>query len=408
MKQLYSLLGGLLLTGMSLHAQITATQAAPAPAPCSTFENAATSTNWVPDPTNSVQFVNTNPLDGTTCVTLKDGPYGSWYRNSTDYNNLGQRFPRQCLCFDYFLINDGAHGSPTYYPTIYLTDGINTIAFVSSTAVTEGSGWISVCAPIEHCSGSTLPYNANGNWTMSAGMTCTDFNNVLDNVTSVAFLSDITSSPSEIMSIDNVCVKQCGKNCEFDFGLYTSFLTDGTAYAEINLTMIMNATYTIDWGDGTPPTSLTASHLYAGPGTYNVCVTMEIRTKDGAIVSICTKCMTFCYGEYYIKGDLPSKRKETPNMIVSMKDIQFDNESYLIYPNPSQDQATVEIELFEKEHVSVRIMDVLGKVLSETSGDYAAGGQKIKLNTEKLSAGVYTVEINIGGRVSSQKLSIAK
>jgi hypothetical protein len=410
MRQLYSLLGGLLLTGMSLHAQ-TASNAAPAPEPCFTFENAAASTNWVAEPTILVQFVNTNPLDGSTCVTLKDGPYGSIYSNIIDFKNIGQRFPGKCLCFDYYLINDGASGSPLFYPTVYLNDGVNTIAFVSSTAVTEGSGWISVCAPIEHCTGGALPGNANGSWTMSAGMTCTDFNNVLDNATMIYFPTDITSSPSEIMSIDNVCVKDC-KGCGLDFDLGAYIRSDGTADVWVSMNVIPNATYSVDWGDGSPVTVPFVSHTYNTAGTYNVCITMVVRKDDGTIINICKKCIAFCYAkisdEGDPKGDLPSKRKETPKMAFSLKDRKFDNENYLIYPNPSQDQATVEITLLEKDHVSVRIMDVLGKVVSEISGDYSAGGQKIKLNTEKLSTGVYNVEITVGDKTSIQKLSIAK
>lgn len=162
----------------------------------------------------------------------------------------------------------------------YLSDGVNTIAFVSSTPVTEGSGWISVCAPIEHCTSGTLPSNANGSWTMSSGMTCTDFNNVLDNVKTVSFPTDITSSPSEVMSIENVCVKNCGKGCQLDFDLSTYFKSDGTARGEVYLNyMVMNATYSVDWGDGAPSTSPFISHIYSVSGTYNVCVTMVIRTQ---------------------------------------------------------------------------------------------------------------------------------
>jgi hypothetical protein len=412
MKPLYNLLGGLLLTGMTLHAQTATTNPAAAAAPCSTFESAAASTNWVAETTIGVQFVNTNPLDGSTCVTLYDGPYGTWYSNSIDYTSLGQRFRGKCLCFDYFLIRDGGLGTP-FYPTVYLSDGVNTIAFVSSTPVTAGSGWISVCAPIEHCNGA-LPSNADGSWTIDPSLTCADFNNILDNVKTISFPTDITGSPSEVMSIDNVCVKDCGKGCQIDFDLNTSIKSNGTAVADVFLNyMVINASYSVDWGDGTPPSGPFVSHVYSTPGSYNVCVTMVVRTDDGGIISVCTKCVNFCFGKFYLSGGISDdggvlSRKEMPKMIMSMQKRKFDNESYLIYPNPSQDQATVEIMLLEKNRVSLRIMDVLGKVVSEASGDYNEGEQKIKLNTEKLPTGVYTVEINFGGRISTQKLSIAR
>jgi hypothetical protein len=411
MKKLWNLVGGLLLTGATLQAQHSASSAGVAP--CSTFESAATSTNWVADPTIGVQFINTNPWNGSTCVTLSDGPEGSLYSNSVDYKNLGQRFPGKCLCFDYFLIDDGDDYGLTlpYYPTVYLSDGINYIAFVSSTVVTEGSGWVSVCAPIGHCTGGALPGNSNGSWTMSAGMTCADFNNVLDHVKTVSFSTEIVDLPNEKMSIDNVCVKDCEKECDLDFHLTTTLKSDGNAIAQIGMnSMNMNANYMVNWGDGSPLNPSFGPHVYTAPGTYNVCVVMTMPSSGLEIPFQCKKCVTFCYGEFEggSKGDKALNKRETPKMTLPMKDPKFRNESYIIYPNPSQDHATVQLALVEKGRVAVRIMDVLGKVVSETSGDYSEGEQKIKLSTEKLPTGVYTVEINVGGRISTQKLSVAK
>lgn len=58
---------------------------------------------------------------------------------------------------------------------------------------------------------------------------------------------------------------------------------------------------------------------------------------------------------------------------MTMQERKYDHENYLIFPNPSQDRTTVEVALLEKKHVSIRIMDLLGKVVSEVSGDYNAG-----------------------------------
>lgn len=411
MKNLFNLVGALLLTGTALQAQ-NSPDNAPVP-PCSTFKSASASANWVAEPTIGVQFVNTNSLDGSTCVTLSDGPHGSWYSNSIDYVDLGLRFPGKCLCFDYFLIDDGDDYGLTLpvYPTIYLSDGVNYIAFVSSTPVTEGSGWVSVCAPIEHCTGGALPGNANGSWTMPAGMTCTDFNDLLDHAKTVSFSCEIVDLPNEKMSIDNVCVKNCARRCELDFYLNTTIKSDGTAIAEVGMnSMNMNASYTVDWGDGTPLSPSFGPHTYSSPGTYNVCVWMTIASGGLELPFTCTKCMTFCYGKFEggAGDDKPLNRKETPRMVLPMKDTKFMNEPYFIYPNPAQDHAMLQLALVEKGHVSVRIMDAMGRVLSETSGDYNAGTQQIKLSTEKLPAGIYTVEINTGGNISTQKLSVAK
>lgn len=412
MKKLHFLVAALILAGSALTAQNVALP--PQGAPCSTFENPNPAGNWITTDC-SASYTGSNPLDGSQCVILSDQSGGSWYTNSVDYNNLGRNYLNQCICFDYFLKDDGDPGTVSFNPTIYLSDGVNTIAFVSATAVTEGSGWIHVCAPIQHCTGSTLPSNTDGAWTMAAGLTCTDFNNVLDNVTSVSFPTDINSCPCEVMLIDNVCVKNCN-NCQTAFKLAVTFNSDGSSTADVFLnTTDPSATYQVDWGDLTPPSTLFVSHLYRRPGSYNVCVTEYINR-----VVVCRTCMTFCYkGEVQDGGgdggggvtptDPTSRLAATPSAPMrTLTDNKFNNEGFTIFPNPSKDFAEVQISLSKKEQVTIKVIDMYGKVVAETVGNYDLGGQKIKLNTEKLNTGIYTVEINIGGKMSTQKLSVSK
>ncbi|MES2132508.1 MAG: T9SS type A sorting domain-containing protein [Bacteroidota bacterium] len=403
MKKLYSLLGGLLLAGAALQAQTSAV--ALPQIPCSTFEDPNPAGNWFTT-ASSASYTGLNPLDGSQCVILSDQSGASYFSNNIDYNNLGQRYPNQCLCFDYFLQDDGDPGTISFNPTVYLTDGVNTIAFVSSTAVTEGSGWIHVCAPIEHCTGTTLPGNTDGNWILITGSTCTDFNAVLDNVTSIYFPTDITSCPCEKMSIDNVCVQNCG-GCNADFKLSVTFNPDGTATADVFLISTdPSATYVVDWGDGSPSSTPYVSHVYSTGGTYVVCITEYLKKEV-----ICKRCMTFCFRKPD-GSDGPVSRVSnatvSPVLIRTLTDNKFSDEGFAIYPNPSKDLATVKMNLSEKNKVSVKVIDLLGKIVAETTGNYESGTQEIKLNTEKLPTGIYNVEIMVGNKVSTQKLSISK
>lgn len=404
MKKLYSLAAGLLLAGATL-AQ-----------PCSTFDGSSPMGNWFLVNATAT-FGDTNPLDGTGCVHLYDGSGGSNIQNTTDYLNLGQKYVGQCLCFDYFLINDGGSGVP-FYPTIYVTDGVNTIGFVSSTAVTPGSGWIHVCAPIQHCTGS-LPSNSDGAWQIfSGGTTCADFNLVLDNSTTVYFPTDITSCPCEEMDVDNVCISNCGNQikCTADFVLKTG-ISSATGQANADVGIIApdpSANYVVDWGDGSPLTPPGTPHTYASPGTYVVCVTEYIQKQV-----ICRVCMPFCYGKATTDngtgtggGNPQSKTIQvTPVPEVNVRtlnDKKFENEGYAMYPNPSHDYTDLQMRFSKATRVSVKVTDVFGKVVAETSGMYDAGTQKIHINTERVGNGVYTVEINNGGRITTQKLSVSK
>jgi hypothetical protein len=68
---------------------------------------------------------------------------------------------------------------------------------------------VHVCAPIETCEGTDLPSNANGEWVMSAGSDCTDWNNLISNIDGIRFYLDLTSSPTEEYGYDNICIQDC-------------------------------------------------------------------------------------------------------------------------------------------------------------------------------------------------------
>lgn len=389
-----------------------------AQAPCSDF-NGTTSPlgNWHPDPVNSAvssSVGSPNTLDGSQYLILDDLSGGSWFVNTTDYKNLGQRFLGQCLYFDFYLEKDGGFNAPIH-PTIYIISGDKIITFVANITVTPNSGWVRVRAPIANATATSFPSNAEGTWSMVGTGTWTDFNNVMNNSTAVMISPDITSSPSERVYFDNICVKSCD-GCTADFKLDTSFASNSNA-ASVKLTLINpilvstpnnpGSTYTVNWGDGTSSPYIVSAltHNYSNPGTYTICVT----EKQGRL-TLCTRCFTFCYS----KASVPSKEINTVNTTP-----QFDiraigqaelstNNDYKLVPNPAKTYVDIQTNLSARGPVSVRIIDMSGKATLEKSETVDSGRQIIKLNTESLIQGTYIVEIKSGNKTSSQKLIISK
>ncbi|WP_222165206.1 T9SS type A sorting domain-containing protein [Edaphocola aurantiacus] len=398
MKKLYSLLAGLFFAGTSLYAQ-----------PCANFNNPTTpGANWVATGVTA-SFGDTNPLDGTTCVRLRDLPGYSRYTNSVDFTNIGQKFPGQCICFDFFLLDDGGYGG-VYHPFIILSDGTNEIMFTASTGVTKGNGWIHVCAPITFCTGSTMPSNSDGSWSMlTPGMTCADFNNVLSNAKTLSVTPDITSSPTEIVLFDNICVERCG-GCNTDFELKTSFSSvsnDATANVSL-LNMDPYSTYKVSWGDGGAFTTPYVSHLYTTPGSYTVCVMQQ---SPGELGIACSSCITFCYSGADRKQDAKTTKTTAIPDLKAIAEAEMktaNNDLYRIYPNPADGYTTVQLDLDAKATVSIKVKDMMGKVLNEVKGNYNEGRQQIRLNTEHLTPGAYNVEITVGEKITVQKLAISK
>ena len=80
-----------------------------------------------------------------------------------------------------------------------------------------------------------------------------------------------------------------------------------------------------------------------------------------------------------------------------------------IYPNPINESAQIEFTLLEQSNVSVGLFDLLGKkLISVYNGTMAAGSQNLVLHTDQLETGVYFVNIEVNGNITSKKVSVNK
>lgn len=88
---------------------------------------------------------------------------------------------------------------------------------------------------------------------------------------------------------------------------------------------------------------------------------------------------------------------EKPNTVVG----------FTVYPNPTNNSATVEYSLTTAQEVEIAITDVLGKTIVVEKGNKAPGKQSVKLtNTQLQSKGIYFVSIKSLDGVVSKKLIV--
>ncbi|MBB6370324.1 T9SS type A sorting domain-containing protein [Chryseobacterium shigense] len=413
MVRIYFLAIYLLLGCLALNAQ----------APCSDFNASSNSGgNWGPSPAPngnvSVNFGSANTLDGSQYLILGDQSGGSWYQNSTDYRDLGKRFLGQCLFFDVYLKNDSDSGQP-YHPFITISNGVHNATFTANVTITPGSGWVRIKAPIQLSSSGILPSNSDGSWVLNTSTNPADFDNMMMTSTTLAISPDITSTQQEIIYFDNICVKPCS-DCTADFTLDTSFSTV-TNTANANVTIINpilystpgnpGPTYLIDWGDGSSSNFIypTTPHTYSTAGTYTVCVS-ENQGKS----SKCKRCFTFCYRPSVIPSKESSPVIKTPSTMSEIETIikeeirNNEQKDFFLVPNPANEYVELQTTLAGREVVSVRLIDVSGKVVLEKSENLDSGRQSIKLNIEKMNQGTYVVELKSKDKISSQKLIVSK
>jgi hypothetical protein len=79
-----------------------------------------------------------------------------------------------------------------------------------------------------------------------------------------------------------------------------------------------------------------------------------------------------------------------------------------VYPNPANNQATVSFAVNNDATASVNVTDLTGKVVYTSALGSVNGAQKVTVNTESLTNGVYMVNVIVDGTVSTQKLIVRK
>jgi hypothetical protein len=80
-----------------------------------------------------------------------------------------------------------------------------------------------------------------------------------------------------------------------------------------------------------------------------------------------------------------------------------------LYPNPTNSLTNVSYSLAKNSTVSVSVIDVTGKVVyTATEGNKAAGNNKLQIETSNLANGAYFINLNVDGKVITQKLSVIR
>lgn len=96
------------------------------------------------------------------------------------------------------------------------------------------------------------------------------------------------------------------------------------------------------------------------------------------------------------------------NLTVGINEQSAEN-SVNVYPNPMNENATVNFTLAEASYVNVVVMNSLGQVVIKAElGNMSAGEQNYLLNAESLSNGFYFMNLNIGKNTITKKIAINK
>ena len=83
--------------------------------------------------------------------------------------------------------------------------------------------------------------------------------------------------------------------------------------------------------------------------------------------------------------------------------------NYSVYPNPATENVSISFDLLNSNEVSVQVIDINGKIVSETITEtFAAGSNKIDIATANLSQGMYLVKFQTAETSLTTRLVVAK
>ncbi len=155
-------------------------------------------------------------------------------------------------------------------------------------------------------------------------------------------------------------------------------------------------TYLWTFGDGSSSTSAYPSHVYAGVGTYVVCVTIS----DAALGCSATYC-----------DSIAVTYKTAVPFSINVVDLATDvkkpvlGNDLSVFPNPFGNELNISLSLNEGRNVSVELVDIAGRVVSSSNaGLLSAGSQSLSLNTAGVAPGIYLVRVKAGDQTFTRKV----
>jgi hypothetical protein len=105
-------------------------------------------------------------------------------------------------------------------------------------------------------------------------------------------------------------------------------------------------------------------------------------------------------------GEVMNAGKSTSIATVGLEEIES-VANYSVYPNPSAGSVNIAFNLLNKANVSVQITDALGNVVyTSASSLMSAGEQNASFNGANLADGMYFVNLNVDGQVSTKRLTM--
>ncbi len=96
-------------------------------------------------------------------------------------------------------------------------------------------------------------------------------------------------------------------------------------------------------------------------------------------------------------------------MVTGIKQQNTTFESLNLYPNPASTNATIDVVLNERAGLEIVVMNSVGQTVYSTTLAGNAGSNKIDVNLNNLSAGLYFYQVRVGNsKAITKKFTVSK
>ena len=154
-------------------------------------------------------------------------------------------------------------------------------------------------------------------------------------------------------------------------------------------------------------TNFSVNNQDATPSFHHTGTWYEYFTGDSILVSDVNAVLNMTPGEYRVYTDVRLEQPEITDAPVSLDELVIEEESLILYPNPSKEEVSVSFKSNSTSAVQIVVIDTQGKTIFEKKLPVLFGENTEKLNLNGISAGTYSVLVIQGNNIQTAQLSIA-
>ncbi len=155
-------------------------------------------------------------------------------------------------------------------------------------------------------------------------------------------------------------------------------------------------------------TNFSVNNENATPSFQHTGTWYEYFSGDSIYVSDVNAVLNMAAGAYRVYTDVRLEQPFITDAPASLEELVIDEESLLLFPNPSHEEVSVLFESNSSSAVQIVIIDAQGKTTLEKKVVAFSGKNTEKLNLQGLSAGNYSVFVIKGNQIQTAQLNIVR